>query len=366
MKTRTPYRFVIGSGGTGGHLYPAIAVVEQIRNIKADAEFLFVGTKDKIESRVVPDLGYKFKTIWISGFARKITLKNILFPLKLLVSLIQSFFINMVFKPRVAIGCGAYVSGPVVWTADALGAKILLMEQNSFPGITNRLLEKNADEIHLSFEESKKYFRFKDKLRVTGNPVRINLKLKNKEESKLRFGLDKSKKTLLILGGSLGAGSINKAVKENLEVIIKNDIQVIWQTGKEYYNEYKDYESDKIKVNAFIDDMSSAYSAADLVIARAGATTIAEVSFLGLAVVFVPSKNVAENHQYKNAKTIVGNDAALMIKDNDLEKDFMEVTLKTINDENKIPLLKENIKKFSKPDAARIIAERAISLAELN
>ncbi len=366
MKTRTPYRFVIGSGGTGGHLYPAIAVVEQIKSIKSDAEFLFVGTKNKIEARVIPELGYKFKTIWISGFARKITLKNILFPIKLLVSLMQSFFINIVFKPRVAIGCGAYISGPVVWSADWLGSKVLLMEQNSFPGITNRLLEKSADEIHLSFEESKKYFRFKDKLNVTGNPVRISMELKNKEESRLQFDLDKNKKTLLVIGGSLGAGSMNKVVRDNLESINKNEIQVIWQTGKEYYDDYNDCESDNIKVMPFIDDMSAAYSSADLVVARAGATTIAEVAYLGLAVVFVPSKNVAEDHQYKNAKTMVEGEAALLIKDKNLASEFWEVVSQTIKDDNKINLLKTNIKKFSKPNAAREIAERAIKLAELN
>ncbi|MEG8948065.1 undecaprenyldiphospho-muramoylpentapeptide beta-N-acetylglucosaminyltransferase [Rosettibacter firmus] len=361
---KTIYRFIFAGGGTGGHLYPALAVAQKVRQLKPEAEILFVGTKNKIEAKVVPQSNFNFKTILISGFSRKFNFNNLLFPFKLTAGLIQSLIINMNFKPRVAIGTGAYVSGPVIWAASVLGAKIILLEQNSYPGITNRLLEKKADEIHLTYEESKKYFRYKEKLFVTGNPVRVELKLINKEEALKRFSLQTTKKTLLVLGGSLGAKSINNAVAYAIDELVKNDIQILWQTGKLYFDEYKKYERNEVRILPFIDDMQAAYSACDLVLARAGATTIAEVSFLGLPVIFVPSTNVAANHQILNAKVLVENNAALMIEDNNLQNEFLDKIIELINNEDKLNSLRSNIKKFSKPDAADVIAERIIKLAE--
>jgi len=365
MKNNNPYRFIFAGGGTGGHLYPAIAVAQQIKAMKPEAEILFVGTKDKIEARVVPANGFKFKTIWISGFSRKINLKNILFPVKVIVSAIQSLSINFGFKPRVAIGTGAYVSGPVIWGASALGAKVILLEQNSYPGVTNRLLEKRAEQIHLTFEDSKKYFRDESKLRITGNPVRINLKLIDKSQAKRSFELDSNKPALLVLGGSLGAGSLNKALMENMHKLNEKGIQIIWQTGAAYYEIYKNSASAMTKVFPFIEDMSAAFSACDLLLARSGATTIAEAANLGLPVVFVPSPNVAANHQYMNAKSLVDENAAVLIEDKNLNKELFKEISSLIFDVQKLEVLKNKIKKFENSRAAGIVAAEAIKLAEL-
>ncbi len=358
------YNFIFAGGGTGGHLYPAVAVAEQIKIIKPEANILFVGTKNKIESRVIPQLGYKFKSIWISGFSRKLTLKNILFPIKLIVGMVQSFFINLIFKPTVAVGAGAYVSGPVIWMAKLFGSKVVLLEQNSFPGVTNRMLEKKADRIHISFEDSRKYFKNSSKLKLSGNPIRTLMQLKEKSESINSFKLDAKRKTLLVLGGSLGASSINNAIKQNLESLLNSNIQIIWQTGELYYNQYKHLENNYIKVFSFISEMDIAYSACDLVLARAGATTIAEVAYLGLPVLFVPSTNVAANHQYKNAKSLVDNNAALLINDSDIKGLLKDTLLKSIQDETLLLKLKTNIKKYSTPDAAKNIASEIIDMAE--
>ena len=360
------YRFLFAGGGTGGHLYPAIAVAEQIRILKPESKILFVGTKDKIEARVVPEKGFDFKTIWVSGFSRKFKLENILFPVKLLIAMIQSLIINIKFKPEVMIGSGAYVSGPVAIGASVMGAKIILLEQNSYPGITNRLLEKKAEQIHICFEETKKYFRNQEKLKVTGNPIRVELRPVERNEACKEFDLDANKKVVLVLGGSLGAGNVNKALEKNLNRIFEEDIQIIWQTGKNYYENYKKLNSDKVKVFPFIENMTAAYSAADLVIARAGATTIAEVATLGLPVVFIPSTVVAANHQYMNAKALEESNAAIILKDEELADKLYMVVKNLINDKNKLEELKNNIKQFSKPNAAVEIAREAIKLAEVN
>lgn len=360
------HSYIFAAGGTGGHLYPAIAVAEEVKQLKPESKILFIGTSNKIESRVIPELGYEFKTIWISGFSRKLTLKNLLFPLKLFVSIIQSLLIVMSFKPSVAIGAGAYVSGPIVWLSSLIGSKIVLLEQNSYPGVTNRMLESKADKVFISFEDSKKYFKYPEKLILSGNPIRTTLKLIEKEKAIKEFSLNLNKKTLLVLGGSLGARSINEAVKENLKVLSESNIQIIWQTGELYFEEYKKLESKNIKVMAFINNMSAAYSACDVVVARAGATTIAEVAYLGLPVIFVPSKNVAANHQHINAMSLVENNAGQLIEDGELVYKIKDVVIKTINDETLLEKLKTNIKKYSKPDAALKIAESIINLTEKN
>ncbi len=364
MKLTTPYRFVFAGGGTGGHLYPALAVAQQIRLMKPEADILFVGAKNKIEEHVVPEFGFQFKAIWISGFSRRLTLSNLLFPIKLVISAIQSFVINYGFKPRVAIGSGAYVSGPVIWAASVLGAKIMLLEQNSYPGVTNRLLEKKAQEIHISFEESRKYFRDKSKLKLSGNPIRINLLLSNKEEAVKSFGLDLTKKVLLVIGGSGGARSINETVAANLDSLLENGIQVIWQTGKHYYDQYKSLERNEVKIFPFISNMSAAYSSCDVVLARSGATTIAEVACLGLPVVFVPSENVAANHQYMNAKALKVAHAAELIEDKNLQVEFLPVINEMMVNVTRQENMKKNISEFARPLAAKIIAESAIRLAE--
>ena len=358
------YRFLFAGGGTGGHLFPAIAVAQKILSLKPEAEILFVGTKSKIEGSVVPKLGFKFSSIWVSGFSRSFSFKNILFPFKLIVSIVQSIIINMKFKPKVAIGSGGYVSGPAIFGSDIMGAKIILLEQNVYPGITTRLLEKYAVEIHLSFEGSKKYFKRPDNLKITGNPIRENLKSVDKNSSLKSFDLSSGEKTILILGGSLGAASINKAISDNIENFIKNDIQIIWQTGKNYIERYNKYSSDTIKVIPFIEDMNLAYSACDLVISRAGGITITEIINLGLPSILIPSPNVAENHQYLNAKNLFDNNAAIFIEDSKIDSELWQTINSTITDNNKLSKLKTNALHIAKPEATKIVAESAIKLAD--
>ncbi len=358
------YKFIFAAGGTGGHLFPAIAVAQKILEMKPEADILFVGTKNKIEAKEAPRLGFKFKSIWISGFSRQFTLKNLIFPLKVIVSYLQSFIINFSFKPKVIIGAGAYVSGPVISAGSMLGAKIMLLEQNNFPGVTNRLLEKKADVIHVSFEDSKNYFRETSKIVVSGNPVRVDFELMEKSEAIKKYGLDERKKTLLVIGGSLGAQSINEAVAANINFFEKENIQLIWQTGKLYFERFKHLQSESVMIFDFISDMNSAYSAVDLIAARAGSSTIFEAALLGLAVIFIPSKNVAANHQYHNAKVIKENEAGDLITDDDLKTDLTTQVKELIFDEARLNRLRDNIKKFAKPNAAYEIAKSAIDLAE--
>lgn len=363
MKTSTPYRFLFAGGGTGGHLYPAIAVANEIKRLKPESEIIFVGTKSKIEGRVIPKLGYGFKSIWIKGFARKFNLENLLFPLKLFVSLVQSLVISFRFKPKVAIGSGGYVAGPAIWGASVLGAKVILMESNSYPGVTTRLLERYANEVNISFEDSKKYLRRPDKIKLTGNPVRSELGSSTKEEAKKYFGLDENKFTVLVLGGSLGAASINNSFAECVEELEKKSLQIIWQTGKNYYHSYKNINLHSVKILDFIEDMNKAYSACDLLVARAGATTIAELTVLGIPSILIPSPHVAENHQYYNAKSLADNNAAVLIKDSDVKSLLKDKILEVVSDKNLLKSLSENAKRISKPEAANVIAKSAINFA---
>lgn len=357
------YRFLFAGGGTGGHLYPAVAVAEYIKIKLPNAQILFVGTKSKIESRVIPELGYKFKSIWIKGFSRKITLENFLFPLKLIVSVIQSIFINLIYKPQVAIGSGGYVAGPAIFGSSITGAKIILLEQNSYPGITSKLLERFAKEVHISFEDSRRYFKNKEKIFFTGNPVRKGLGSVNKSDGLKAYNFSDSKKTLLILGGSLGAVSINEAVAGSLKILEENQIQVIWQTGRNYYEIYKVFNSNNILVMPFINKMDLAYSACDLMLTRAGATTIAELLVLGIPSIIVPSPNVAENHQYYNAKSLSEKNAAILIEDKNLSIRLSEEVVSVIFDKVKLLQLKTNALLLGKPNAAEEIASHAIKYA---
>ncbi len=358
------YRFLFAGGGTGGHLFPAVAVAEKIKSKIPDAEILFVGSKSKIEGKVVPALGFKFRPIWIKGFRRRFSIENILFPFKVIVSIMQSIAINMNFKPQVAIGSGGYVAGPAIYAASLLGSKVILLEQNSFPGITTRLLEKYADEIHISFDDSKKYLKHPDKIYTTGTPVRESLKSIDKASALKNFDLDPSKKTLLVLGGSLGAASINEAVSNSINFFKEKEIQLIWQTGKYYYPKYKHLSSKNIIVKDFIEEMNFAYSACDLLLARSGASTIAELLTLVIPAILVPSPNVAANHQYFNAKSLADSNAAILVEDNLLKDKLNEVLSSVLFDDEKLKQLKMNAARLSKADAAEIIADRAIKFAE--
>lgn len=358
------FKFLFAGGGTGGHLFPAIAVAEKIRSILPEADILFIGAKSKIEGHVVPKLGFKFSPIWIKGFSRKLTLENLLFPVKLIVSLIQSLIVNLKFRPTVAIGTGGYVSGPAIWSSSVVGAKVILIEQNSYPGVTTRLLQNCADEIHLSYEDSIKYFKNKKKLFITGNPVRENLAAINRADALKKFGLANDKKTILILGGSLGARSINSAVAANLKDLQKEGIQLIWQTGKNYFENYKSMLTKEVWISAFIENMNFAYSACDLVVARSGATSIAEILFLGKPAILVPSPHVAENHQYFNAKSLAEKGAIMLIEDKNLKEKFMESILSLLFDQSKLNEMSRIAKQLSKPEATTVIAQKAINYAK--
>jgi len=355
------YRFLFSGGGTGGHLFPAVAVAEKLREMEPNCEILFVGTPDKIESKVIPQLGYNYKSIPVTGFARNNGVKNILFPFKLLVSVFKSLAIAFKYKPLAAIGAGAYVTGPILWACSVMGAKIILLEQNSFPGVTNRMLEKKASSVHLAFEDSKKYFRFPQKLKFTGNPVRSTLILHDKKEARLKLGLDPDKKTVLVTGGSLGAGSLNETIAENINKFGET-VQLVWQTGRSYYDNYKSYSKNGVIILPFVDDMAWVYSAVDAMVARAGATTIAECTSLGLPVVFVPSPNVAADHQYKNAISLADKNAAVVVKDSEVKELLLSELFNLLENESKMEELKFNIKKFAKPEAAEDIVNDILRL----
>ncbi len=359
------YRFLIGAGGTGGHLYPALAVADKIKELLPESEFLFIGSKDKIEAKVVPAKGYNFKSIIISGFSRKMNLQNLLFPFKMITGFTQALLLAIKFKPHVVIGAGSYVSGPVVWAGAFMGAKAILLEQNSYPGITNRLLEKKAEEIFISFDESRKYFRFPEKLTLSGNPIRPDFKLIDKNKAKEKLQISKEKKTVFIVGGSLGAKSINEAVEKNLEKLKSLDINILWQSGKYYYERFMKYNSESVRVVDFIDEIALYYSAADLILARAGATTIAELSYLGLPAILIPSPNVAAEHQYKNASALKDIGAAELVKDENIADELFEKVKSLLYDKNKLELLSKNIKNFGKHDAAEVIAKKAIKYAQV-
>jgi UDP-N-acetylglucosamine--N-acetylmuramyl-(pentapeptide) pyrophosphoryl-undecaprenol N-acetylglucosamine transferase len=358
---RTNFRFLFAGGGTGGHLFPSVAVAERIRKILPEAEILFIGTKSKIEGKIVPQLGFAFSPIWIKGFSRKLNYENLLFPLKLIVSLVQSLLINIKFKPVVAIGSGGYVSGPAIWGASVVGAKVILLEQNSFPGITTRMLARYASEIHLSFDDSKKYFKQIDKINITGNPVRESLVKMSRTEALNKFGLSPDNKTILILGGSLGAATINKAVENYIRTNYAENLNILWQTGKNYIGLYKNLASTNIVIRDFIDDMNMAYSACDLLVSRAGATTIAEIITLGIPSILVPSPNVAENHQFFNAKSLSEKKAAVLIEDSELNDVFKKKILELLNDNLYLYEMSKNIQLLKKVNAAEVIANNAIA-----
>jgi UDP-N-acetylglucosamine--N-acetylmuramyl-(pentapeptide) pyrophosphoryl-undecaprenol N-acetylglucosamine transferase len=352
-------KFIISGGGTGGHIYPAVAIANELKAQFPDATFLFVGAKDKMEMQKVPQAGYKIEGLWIAGLQRKITVQNAMFPIKLASSLLKSFFILKRFKPDVVIGTGGFASGAVLKVASMLGIPTVIQEQNSYPGITNKLLAKKANSICVAYENLERFFP-KDKLHFTGNPVRQDLMevASKKEEAIAYFKLDASKKTLLILGGSLGARRINQLIEKELDFLLQLDFQIIWQCGKHYLNEYSKYnEKENVQVTAFIDRMDLVYAAADVVISRSGASSVSELCIVGKPTIFIPSPNVSEDHQTKNAKAIVERGAAILIKESNLDDEFKIVFEAIVKDQGKLQNLTENIKKLAKPNATKAIVE---------
>lgn len=356
-------RFIISGGGTGGHIYPAVAIANELKSRFPEAEFLFVGAKDKMEMQKVPQAGYAIKGLWISGIQRKLTLDNAMFPFKLLSSMWNSFRIIKNFKPDVVIGTGGFASGAVLKVASMLGIPTVIQEQNSYPGITNKLLAKKANKICVAYENLERFFP-KDKMILTGNPVRQDLiNEASKSEAIAYFKLDANKKTLLVLGGSLGARRINQLIEKELDFLLSQNIQIIWQCGKLYLNDYSKYnEKENVQVVAFIDRMDLVYAAADIVISRSGASSVSELCIVGKPTIFIPSPNVAEDHQTKNAKAISDKNGAILIKESELETQFETIFSDLISNENKQEELSQNIKKLAKPNATKDIVEEIVKL----
>lgn len=361
---REGLRFIISGGGTGGHIYPAIAIANELKLRFPDCEILFVGAKDKMEMQKVPQAGYKIEGLWISGLQRKLTLQNAMFPLKLVDSLVKSRKIIKNFNPDIAIGTGGFASGTVVRIAAQMGVPTLIQEQNSYPGITNKLLAKKARKICVAYEGLEKFFP-KEKIVFTGNPVRQDLLSveQNRQDAVRYFDLDPNKKTLLVLGGSLGARRINQLIEKELENITNQDVQIIWQCGKFYFEEYNKYnEKENVTVLSFIDRMDLVYAAADVIISRAGASSVSELAIVGKPVIFIPSPNVAEDHQTKNAKAIADKNGAILIKESELDIRFSDVFSEVIHNEELQTELSENIKKIARPHATQDIVDEVVKL----
>jgi UDP-N-acetylglucosamine--N-acetylmuramyl-(pentapeptide) pyrophosphoryl-undecaprenol N-acetylglucosamine transferase len=347
---------ILSGGGTGGHIYPAVSIANELKIKYPEAKFLFVGAKDRMEMEKVPQAGYEIKGLWISGLHRSLSIKNMAFPFKLISSLWNAFKIIRKFKPTVVIGTGGFASGPTLYAASIKGVKTLIQEQNSYPGITNKLLSKKANKICVAYDSLERFFP-SEKIIKTGNPVRQDLLdvVSKKEEAINFFGLKSDKKTLVVIGGSLGARAINNLIEKHINWLVENEIQVIWQTGKLYYDEFKKYDAlEGVQTHAFLNRMDLTYAAADVLISRAGASSISELCIVGKPVIFIPSPNVAEDHQTKNALSVVTKNAALLLKESELDM-FQTMFLELINDAELQKKLSKNIKALALPNATKDI-----------
>ena len=349
---------ILSGGGTGGHIYPAVSIANELKAKYPNANFLFVGAKDRMEMEKVPQAGYNIKGLWISGIQRSLTLKNLSFPFKLISSLWNAYKIIKKFKPTVVIGTGGFASGPTLYMANKKGVKTLIQEQNSYPGITNKLLAKKADKICVAYDGLNRFFP-SEKIVKTGNPVRQDLlEVEAKREEALKyFNLKSDKKTLVVIGGSLGARAVNNLIEKQLNWLVSNNVQVIWQTGKLYYDEFKKYDDiEGVQTHAFLNRMDLTYAAADILISRAGASSISELCIVGKPVIFIPSPNVAEDHQTKNALAVVDKNAALLLKQSELEI-FQKMFGELLNDEKLQQTLSKNIKNQALPNATEDIVK---------
>ena len=349
-------RFIISGGGTGGHIFPAIAIADELKRRLPDAEILFVGAKDRMEMQKVPQAGYPIEGLWISGLQRKLSWQNLLFPLKFISSLLKSRSIIKRFKPDAVIGTGGFASGAVVKVAGQMGIPTFIQEQNSYAGITNKMLAKNAHKICVAYDAMEQFFP-KEKIVKTGNPIRDGLLNigEYRSEGLSYFHLDSQRKTLLVLGGSLGARRINQLIEQQLPLFEQLRVQVLWQCGKLYYEEYKKYNSEQVRVLAFIDRMELAYAAADVIISRAGASSVSELCVVGKPVIFIPSPNVAEDHQTKNAHAIADKQAAILLRESELNEQFANTFSKLIADEAQQEALSAHIKALAQPNATKDI-----------
>lgn len=363
-------KVIISGGGTGGHIFPAIAIANTIKNRYPDASILFVGAEGRMEMEKVPAAGYKIIGLEISGLNRKNLLKNLLVMVKFRKCLQRSKKILNEFKPHIVIGVGGYASGPILYKANSLSIPTLIQEQNSYAGITNKFLAKKARKVCVAYEGMEKFFP-KESIVMTGNPCREELFSPSitKEDAYNEFKLDPSKKTILIIGGSLGSRTINKSLINSADLIADSGVQVLWQCGKLYSFEMNMELAGKgnpkdIHIREFISRMDLAYKAADLVISRAGASSISELSLLAKPVILVPSPNVSEDHQTKNAMALVNKKAAILVTDNDANNLLIKTALETINDNEKLKSLSENILKLAQPDSANRIVDEALKLIE--
>jgi UDP-N-acetylglucosamine--N-acetylmuramyl-(pentapeptide) pyrophosphoryl-undecaprenol N-acetylglucosamine transferase len=360
-------KVIVSGGGTGGHIFPAVAIANQVKKEVPDAEILFVGAQGRMEMEKVPAAGYKIVGLWISGLQRKLTFSNLSFPFKVISSLIKAKKILRDFKPDIVIGTGGYASGPMLRAASSKKIPTLIQEQNSYPGITNKILSKKVSRICVAYEGMEKYFP-KEKILLTGNPVRQDIQQveTKRSEGQKFFNLDPAKKTVLVIGGSLGARTINEAVGANLHLLADQNIQLVWQTGKIYINTAKDqvepFAGKNIYAFDFITRMDLAYAIADVVISRAGASSVSELQIVNKPCILVPSPNVAEDHQTKNAMSLVNKHAALLVKDSEARNTLIQKTIALLTDEKKQQELKENISKLALPNAAEIITNEIMKL----
>ena len=355
MKTN---KYIISGGGTGGHIFPALSIANRIKKDNPEAEILFVGSLGKMEMKKIPDSGFNIIGLSIDGFQRHSYSRNILFPFKLFVSLIKSFFLIVKFKPDAVIGTGGFASGPVIFVSQILGYPSLIQEQNSYAGVTNRILSKRANFVSVAYTGMEKFFP-KEKIILTGNPVRKDI-IKNdisSSEAKLFFGLDPEKPTVGVIGGSLGSLRINEVISNNLKVFSDLGIQVIWQCGKLYFEEYKVKETKSVKIFPFISKMSYLYKAIDVLISRAGASTVSEICITKTPSILVPSPNVAENHQYHNAMVLFNENASAIIEESDLNNNFKNIFNDLWLDKLLRNEMKKNLKKLSKPEATEQIVK---------
>ncbi len=364
-----PYRIILSGGGTGGHIFPAIAIANALRLRYAKIDILFVGAIGKMEMTRVPEAGYPIKGLWISGLQRKLTITNLLFPVKFVWSFIKARQLVKKFKPDVVIGTGGFASGPVMMAANQLGIPTVVQEQNSFAGLVNKQVGKRATTICVAYEGMEKYFP-KDKIVVTGNPVREDiLTVADKRDAALRhFGFSSTTKTLLIVGGSLGARTINESILAGFEKLVEAKIQVIWQTGKGYFETYRSkldaFDLRIIRVQDFVREMDLAYAAADVVISRSGALSVSEICIAKKPVILVPSPNVAEDHQTKNAQALADRDAAVVITDREASNTLVDEALRLLFDEARAKRLSDSIALLAKPLATESIVSEIRKIVE--
>lgn len=362
-------KVIVSGGGTGGHIFPAIAIAKSLENKVSDIELLFVGAKDRMEMQKVPEAGYKIEGLWISGFQRSFSKRNLMFPFKLISSVIKSMKIVRRFKPDLVIGTGGFASGPLLFAASRKGIPSVIQEQNSYPGITNKLLSKYVNKVCVAYDNMERFFP-KDKIIFTGNPIRkVILNFKDKrEEGKNIFGVNNGKITILVVGGSLGARTINESIKESISEFANNDLNLIWQTGTSFgdvaKNIIEDINIDGISSHMFIREMDLAYAAADIIVSRAGAIAISELCFVGKPILLVPSPNVAEDHQTQNAQSLVNKNSALMVKDVDAKRKLVSELISLSRNKDLQGVLSSNIQKLSVDNASVKIVDLALNLIE--